>query len=80
MYNALKKVVLIMPCNAPYKALYNLTNNSNHSQVIKFIVTLRIVNKFSYKYLRQDTMHIMNNYNALEPVITIYTYILKAKC
>ncbi len=25
-------------------ALYNLTNNCNHSQVIKFIVTLRIVN------------------------------------
>ncbi len=36
---------LIMPCSAPYNALYNLMNNWNHSYTTyQFIVTLCILN------------------------------------
>ncbi len=37
MYYKSSYNTLIMPCNAPYNAFYNLLNNCNHSE---YIITL----------------------------------------
>ncbi len=46
MCNPEYKSSFIVPCNAPYYALYNLTNNCNHIHydTYQFIVTLCILN------------------------------------
>ncbi len=69
---------LIMPCNAPYNALYNIiivtTVNTLYVTVYQFIVTLNILSLFIiiYDKIWCITMHIMNNYNALYLLITLY--------
>ncbi len=60
---------LIMPCNVPYNALYNLINNCNykviHYNTYQFIVTLCILNLvIIIDNISWITPHIMNNYNA----------------